>query len=61
MIDNGEDRVVVVGLGQTNDKVHGYLLEGQCRWIGRDFIHRWASAVSDNFVLLARCTSLNVF
>jgi len=61
MIDDGEDRVVVIGLGQSDDEIHSYLLEGQHRWVGWDFIHRWASAMCGDFILLACRTSLDVF
>ena len=61
MIDNGEYGIVVVGLGQTDDKVHSYLLKGERCWIGRDSIHRWTSAVGGDFILLARRAPSNVF
>src|SRR5712671_7233082 len=51
---------MVVGLGKANDEIHGDLLERKGRWVGGDLVHRGASAVSDDLVLLTRCTSLNV-
>jgi len=61
MINDGEDRVVSIGLGEANDEVHGYLLEregGRVRW---DLVHRWACTVCDDFVLLAHRAPLDVF
>src|SRR5882757_5524010 len=60
MIDDSQDGVVTVGLGEANDKVHGDLLEREGSWISGDLVHRGASAVGDDFVLLARSASLNV-
>src|SRR5712671_158930 len=50
----------MVGLGKADDEVHGDLLEREGSWVSGDFVHRGVSAVSDDLVLLARCTSLNV-
>jgi len=60
MVDDGENGIMVVGLGQTDDEIHGYLLEGQHGQVGRDLIHRWASAMGDDFILLAHCASLDI-
>src|SRR5712672_2632151 len=51
---------MVVGLGKANDEIHGDLLERKGGWVSGDFVHRGASAVSDDLVLLTRCTSLNI-
>ena len=61
MIDNSEDRVVSIGLGETDYKVHSYLLEWEGGWICGDFVHRWASAVGDDLILLTRHAALYVF
>src|SRR5712671_5037609 len=61
MVDDGEDRVVSIGLGEPNDKVHGYLLKRKGSRISGDFVHRGARAMGDDLVLLTRRTSLDVF
>src|SRR5712671_6348037 len=61
MINDGEDRVVSIGLGEADNEVHGYLLEREGGRVHGDFVHHWACAVCDDFVLLARRTSLDVF
>ena len=61
MVDNSEDGIVSVGLGKTDNEIHGYLLEREGGRVSGDFVHRWACAVRDDFVLLARRTSLDVF
>src|SRR5712671_3219539 len=61
MINNGEDRVVSIGLGETDNEVHGYLLEWEGSRVCGDLVHRWACAVCDDLVLLARCTPLDIF
>jgi len=61
MIDDGEDGVVSIRLWESDNEVHGYLLERKGGRICGDFVHRGARAVGDDFVLLARRTSLDVF
>src|SRR5712672_3124329 len=51
---------MMVGLGKADDEIHGDLLERKGGWISGDFVQRGASAVINDFILLARCTSLNV-
>ena len=60
MVDDGEDRVVLIRLWESDDEVHSYLLEWKGSRICGDFVHRGARAVGDDLVLLARRTSLNV-
>src|SRR5712671_5885195 len=60
MIDDGKDGVVSVGLGETDNEVHGYLLKREGRGVCRNLVHRWASAMGDDFVLLTSCASLDV-
>jgi len=61
MINDGEDGTVSIGLGEADNKVHGYLLEREGGWVRRDFVHCWTSAMCDDLVLLACRTPLNVF
>src|SRR5712675_1865206 len=61
MVNNGEDRVMSIGLGEADNEVHGYLLEREGGRICGDLIHRWACAVCDDLVLLARRASLDIF
>ena len=61
MVHDGEDRIMSVGLGETYDEVHGYLLERECGRICWDFVHRRASVVCDDFVLLTCRAPLDVF
>jgi len=61
MIDDSKDRVMSIRFGKTNYKIHGYLLEWKGGWVCGDLVHWWASTVGDDFVLLARCTTLNIF
>src|SRR5712671_1093677 len=61
MVDDGEDRVVSIRLWESDDKVHGYLLERKSSWICGDLVHWGARAVGDDLVLLTRRTPLNVF
>src|SRR5712671_2018098 len=50
----------MVGLGKADDEVHGDLLEREGSRVSGNLVHCGASAVSDDLVLLARCTSLNI-
>ena len=61
MIDDSKDRVMSIRFGKTNYKIHGYLLERKGSWVCGDLVHWWTSAVGDDFVLLTRRTTLNVF
>src|SRR5882672_10772937 len=60
MVDDGEDRVVSIRLRESDNEVHGYLLERKGGWVRGDFVHRRARAVGDDFVLLALRASLDV-
>src|SRR5712672_1491851 len=60
VINDCQDGVVSIGLRKADDEVHSDLLEWKGSWIGGDFIHRRASAMGDNLVLLTRSTSLDV-
>src|SRR5882757_3831309 len=61
MINDGEDRVVPIGLGEADNEVHGYLLKWEGGGVRGDLVHCWTSAMCDDFVLLARRASLNIF
>jgi len=45
MVDDGEDRVVSIGLRESDDEVHSYLLERKGSRVSGDFVHwgrvRW--------------------
>ena len=60
MVDDGEDRVVLIRLWESDNEVHSYLLERKGSRICGDFVHRGARAVGNDLVLLARRTSLDV-
>ena len=50
VINNCQDGIVLVGLRETDDEVHGDLLERKGSWISRDFVHWWASAMRDDLL-----------
>jgi len=60
MVNDGEDGVMSIGLGEADNEIHCYLLEWKGGRIRGDFVHCWASAMCDDFVLLTRCASLDV-
>ena len=60
MINDRQDRIVSVGLGKADDKVHSNLLKWKGSWVSGDLVHWGVSAMGDDFVLLACRTSLNV-
>ena len=50
-----------VGLREADNKIHGYLLKREGSRVRGDFVHRWASAVCDDFVLLTCRAPLDIF
>src|SRR5882757_9481295 len=61
MVDDSKNRVMLIGLGEADNKIHSYLLEWKGSGVRGDFVHRWAGAVCDNFVLLTCRAPLDVF
>src|SRR5712671_6448766 len=55
VINDRQNRIVSIGLGKADDKVHRDLLEGKSSWVRGDFVHWGTSAMGDDLVLLARC------
>src|SRR5712672_1066439 len=60
MVDDGEDRIVSIRFWESDNEVHSYLLERKGSRVCGDLVHRGTRAVSDDFVLLARRTPLDV-
>jgi len=60
MVYNSEDCIVALLLWEACDEVHCNLLEWEGSLICSDLIKRHLLPVSDDLILLAVCTSLNV-
>jgi len=60
MVHNGKNGIVSVGLREADDEVHGYLLKRKGGGVRGDLVHRRASAMCDDLILLARHTPLDV-
>src|SRR5712672_1955181 len=60
VVNDRQNGIVSVGLGETDDEVHSNLLKWKGSWVSGDLVHRGASAMGDDFVLLARGASLDV-
>ena len=60
MIDDGENAVVPSAFGEARDQIHRYLCERGCIFRDGDFVEGDACSMSEVFVLLALCATLDV-